>query len=508
MSPVSQLAIPAFNRRRFFYLSAGAATAAVYVTRPGLAGANTPNPVTAANDAFLDAGVVHQIVASFEQGAYDAMVETFLDSSKKEWISATVSIDGSTYYNVGMRLKGNSSLGGAFRMADPEDAQDTPADSTDQATPVAAAEESDGASFTDQPGPGGNFEEPAGLPWLIRLDKYVDDQRHRGVKDLVIRSNNSATSLNEAVALDLIAEAGLASQLAAATGFSVNGSDPVLRLAVELPNDDWMTLRFDADGLLYKGEATGDYSYRGDDPDSYADVFEVEAGDIGDSAENMKPLIEFLDFINNSDDEDFAAAIADRFDVPQYGVYKATMNLINNFDDISGPGNNGYLYYDPETGQFTIVPWDMNLAFGGLGGGPNGGPGGGNGPQMFINGEPVDPSDGFEPPPGAETRSAFGTPVAGFSGPSDGPNSQVGGPGGILGPKTNPLVERIPKIAEYTTLIDDETTRLRVALYDSGKADEFLARWVDVLKQGAGTMVDEATITSESDAIAEQFTKS
>ena len=43
------------------------------------------------------------------------------------------------------------------------------------------------------------------LPWLIRLDKFVDGQTHDGHEDIVVRSNNSQTSLNEAVALDLLA---------------------------------------------------------------------------------------------------------------------------------------------------------------------------------------------------------------------------------------------------------------------------------------------------------------
>jgi spore coat protein CotH len=47
--------------------------------------------------------------------------------------------------------------------------------------------------------------------------------------------------------------------------------------------------------------------------------------------------------------------------------------LLDNFDDIDGPGNNSYLYYNPATGVFAVVPWDHNLALGGFSGG--GGPG-------------------------------------------------------------------------------------------------------------------------------------
>ncbi|MEZ5270152.1 MAG: hypothetical protein R2789_16830 [Microthrixaceae bacterium] len=47
-----------------------------------------------------------------------------------------------------------------------------------------------------------------------------------------------------------------------------------LRLVIEHPDDVWMAENFDAGGALYKAESTGDYSYRGDDPESYVDVFD------------------------------------------------------------------------------------------------------------------------------------------------------------------------------------------------------------------------------------------
>lgn len=97
----------------------------------------------------------------------------------------------------------------------------------------------------------------------------------------MIRANNSDTSLNEAVALDLLEEAGLASQEAVATSFSVNGSTAVLRLAIEHPDDDR-----------------------------------------------------------------FTAELPERLDVEAFATYLAMMDLIGNSDDIDGPGNNAYLWWD------------------------------------------------------------------------------------------------------------------------------------------------------------------
>ena len=46
----------------------------------------------------------------------------------------------------------------------------------------------------------------------MKLDEFVDDQNHDGLEEFVIRSSSSTTALNEAVALELLDLAGLASQ--------------------------------------------------------------------------------------------------------------------------------------------------------------------------------------------------------------------------------------------------------------------------------------------------------
>ncbi len=168
-------------------------------------------------------------------------------------------------------------------------------------------------------------DDPTTLPWLIKLDEFVEDQQHDGLTELVVRSNNSATALNEALALELLDLAGLASQDAVATSFTVNGSEPALRLAIENPDDAWMAAQLDASGALYKAESSGDYTYRGDDPEAYTEVFDQEAGD--DNAD-LTPLIELLDFVNNADDATFEAELESRLDVDAFATYLAMQELL------------------------------------------------------------------------------------------------------------------------------------------------------------------------------------
>jgi spore coat protein CotH len=430
-------------RRRWLVATATAATlalggcAAVSDTSD-TAGVAPATKDVADGEGVWDADTVHDIAVEVDEDAVAAMVDTYQETGEKEWIEATVTIDGETYDRVGLRLKGNSSLRGVTDDAD-----------------------------------------PAELPWLLRLDEFVEDQSVDGYRELVVRSNSSATALNEAVALDLLAEAGLASEHAVASSFSVNGADARLRLVVQNLDEVWEAENFAGEGLLYKAEAGGDWSYRGDDPDAYTDVFDQETGE-----DDLTPLISFLDFLNTSSDEDFAAELPDRLDIASFARYLAFEELVDNFDDIDGPGNNSYLRYDVATGAFTVVAWDHNLAFGGSpGGGPGGGfPGGGDGERP--EGMPTDLPSGM---PGGER-------------PEGGPGGG-GGMGGGMGGGSNVLVERFTAVEEWADLVEDVKADLTAELYDSGYAEEVLDRWTSVLTEQAGDLVDAETVEEEADAI-------
>lgn len=436
--------------------SDAASTESVSADAASLATTEDDEATTASGDLDLfDSSTVHTISVDFDQADYDAMIETFTTTGEKDWISATVTLDGTTYEDVGMRLKGNSSLFGltSETSGNPED-----------------------------------------LPWLIRLNKFVDGADHQGHEDIVIRSNSTETAMNEAVAQELLALTGLASQAPIATEFTVNGGETELRLAVENPDEEWYEDHFaDEDGLLYKADSEGDYSYRGEDPDAYIDVFDQDVGD-----DDLQPLIDFLDFINNVDDETFSNELSDRLDVEAFATYLAFQDLIGNGDDIDGRGNNSFLQYDTTTEQFTVVSWDLNLAFatanvngGGQVGGDVGGAAGGGavgGGRGGAGGGRPDVAGDLGERPGAPGGGAAPVDVA------------AGGVGGGAG-GANVLVERFMAIADFAELYAEQTAELTELLYTSGTVDEVIANWSDVLINEASDLVSEETVAADAAAL-------
>jgi spore coat protein CotH len=317
-------------------------------------------------DVFDDR-IVHQIEVEYDPAEYRRMIESFKSDGTKVYVEATVTIDGTRIEHVGLRLKGNStlfSLGGrgpgAFRR------------------PGAGVDPAFGPPGEERPfprrvggGPGrfgppgqASAEEPERLPWLISFDHFVAGQRYEGYQTLAVRSGSSSmsTALNEALALQLVSLAGEPAEKAMYTSFAVNGAAPVLRLVVEDPDKPFVEDSFEHDGVLYKSLSTGRFEYRGEDPLAYADMFRQITRR---KEHDLKPLIDLLRWTARASDAEFAGKLADHVDVKSFARYVALQNLLLNFDDMAGPGQNYYLWYDLKTRRFTVVTWDLNFAFSG-----------------------------------------------------------------------------------------------------------------------------------------------
>ena len=370
---------------------------------------------------------------AIDDATFGQALSTYRSTGDKAWLEVAVTLDGTTYERCGVRLKGNSTLRRLDADAGPEQ-----------------------------------------YPWLIRLDEVVDGQNHHGVTEVVLRANNSASSLNEAVALDLLAAADLASQ---DHGYAVVrvGDASVLRLVLEHPGDTWAERVLPGDGILYKAEATGDYTYRGTEPASYEEVFDQESGETDD----LTPLIELLRFVDESTDAEFEAGLPDRLDVGAFATYLALEDLMDNDDAIDGPGNNSYLWWDETASRMTVVAWDHNLTFGvsNRPGGQGAGQGGG-GRGGAAGGQP--PADG-------------------------GAAAPQGGGGGGRGPggrAANPLVTRFEGVPAFATLVAEASTRLRAELFTGGVAAASLETWSTLLAAEADEHLDAGTLEQERAAIA------
>ena len=407
-------------------------------------------------DGYLDPDSLHSVEITVDQSAYQEMITAYTSNQTKNWIEATVTVDGVAHEKAGLKLKGNSSLQGI---------------SADTA--------------------------PQQLPWLVRFDKFVDGANHEGMTRMVIRAGATTSALNEAVALDLLATTGLASEKAAHISLSINGSDPVLRLTCQDLDESWVGQNFDVAGLLYKAESTGDYTYRGTDESAYKDVFDQETGEA-----NLTPLIEFLQFINESSDADFQSGLAQRVDVDKMVTYLAFEDVIDNFDDITGPGNNSFLWWAEQANQMTVGAWDHNCAFGLK-------PGAGVGQRWHGDGGQP-PGGGGQPSGGGSAPSngqvPTGQPPGGAGGQQPPDVGRQPGDGGGGGTRANALVDRFNSLMDGETKVSAERDRLKQELYTSGVAQTILDARAKVLTDQAGSLIEQSAVEADKQTIAAYFT--
>jgi len=311
--------------------------------------------------------------------ADEAQWKTMLDNATEEaYIKVDVVINGTTFKDVGIRPKGNSSL------------------------KQVASFDSDRYSFR------------------IKFDKYVEGQTCFGLDQLVVNNMmGDNTYMKEYISYDLMRTIGVDAPYFGFTDVTVNGQPWGLYLTVELYNDSYETRVFgDTTGALYnvkmsmgQGEMPGEdrgpmvtnpaidgrpmgnetpdqrplapsnfpanapgelpvgkgsnmgarnggsLAYSDDDPESYSDIFDNVVGD-EDTAANRR-VITALKALSTGTDLDTY------FDTDAILRYLAAHTIVVNLDSYSSTMAQNYYLYE-RGGQITILPWDYNLAWGGF----------------------------------------------------------------------------------------------------------------------------------------------
>ena len=275
------------------------------------------------------------------------MLSTFREDGEKEYIRADITIDGTLIEDVGLRLKGNSTL---------------------QSLSNNSMGGGGGGGMTQL-----SEDNPEELPWLISFDEYEEGRAYQGMTEIALRpaASGSEVAINEALALELTAESGQITQDYTFTSVTVNGSESAARIVVDTPDTEWADEL--GSGILTKARAGGSLDYVGDDPTEYEDSFkQINA----EGAYDLQPVMTLMKFLNESTDEEFAEELDDYVYTESFAKYLATQEILSNTDAMDGPGNNYYLWYDTTEKQFTVLSWDLNLALFGRGGGMGGGVGG------------------------------------------------------------------------------------------------------------------------------------
>ena len=303
------------------------------------------------------------------------------NATAEEYYQCDVEIGGTTFYRVAIRPKGNTSL-----------------------TSIASDPTTDRYSFK------------------LEFDHYVDGQTCFGLDKLILNNNYAdATNMKEALIYDMYQYLGADASLYNYAKLSVNGEYWGVYLALEAVEDSFLLRNYGVqDGELYKpdsmnigggGEPGGDFkaddmdfenmtppdmdredapqppdssgerpaenfdfpdgkggfsmggggadlNYTDDELDSYETIWD---GEIADTTKaDHKRVVTALKNISEGND------LEDYMDVDNLLRYMAVHVFSVNEDSLSGSMAHNYYLYEAG-GKLNLIPWDYNLALGGMG---------------------------------------------------------------------------------------------------------------------------------------------
>ncbi|MGV8981518.1 CotH kinase family protein [Clostridium sp.] len=268
------------------------------------------------------------------------------NASKKEPRSCNITVNGTTFYNVAINPKGNSSL-----------------------TSIASDDTTDRFS--------------------LKLDfgAFVEGQTCFGLQKIALNNVMSDTSyMKEALSYDLFKYMGVATPAYSYANIKLNGKDWGLYTAVEIIEKSFVQRQFGTSkGNLYKPESMDMLGDNAADKEAQGGMNmggmmgSGKGADLkytGDSASNYSTVKEGAIFNTNSDKDfkkvikmiehlDSGSNLEKYLDVDEVLRYFAVNTFLVNLDSYSGGMYHNYYLYEKD-GVFKIIPWDLNMSFAGM----------------------------------------------------------------------------------------------------------------------------------------------
>ncbi len=192
----------------------------------------------------------------------------------------------------------------------------------------------------------------------LKTDKYVEGQLF-GETERITLNNNAGddTHLATCVAYQVFATAGYPAPLCNIASVSVNGKSTGLYIHIEAIKKRFLKRAFgDKSGSLYEGVDT-------DFVEEWLPRFEAKTSD---TDETWAPLLGVAQALQASDDE-LVAALEKVLNVERFITFWALEVILNHVDGYSGNRNNFRVYFDPADGdRAVLIPWGIDKTSSGM----------------------------------------------------------------------------------------------------------------------------------------------
>lgn len=203
----------------------------------------------------------------------------------------------------------------------------------------------------------------------ISFNSFIKGQKFYELEKLNLNGeHNDPSIVRSKLSWDLMMKAGIPAPRSNHVELYINGHYKGLYINVEHIDEQFVKSRFgNNDGNLYKCLWPADMVYRGADPNLYK--FQTVgrrdyALKTNLTEDDYSDLSNLIDIINNSPYATFPEKLGKVFNVNNFLKYLAIEALISNWDGYSYNKNNFYLYHNQQTDKFEFIPYDLDNTFG------------------------------------------------------------------------------------------------------------------------------------------------
>lgn len=205
-------------------------------------------------------------------------------------------------------------------------------------------------------------------PFKIDLDKIVNSQNINGITTLNLGNNvMDRTGLREALAYELFTQLGVPCSKTTFADVTLDIPGVAENRSVGLYSiPEQLDVRFFARHypkpvtFVLKPENANGFPKQ-DTWKKYEAMYDPKGKPTED---DKKRFMEFVAFLHDSPDAEFAEKLGDYLDIENFARFLAGTVVTSAMDSILAMGHNYYIIRDPVSGKFQFLPWDLDLAFG------------------------------------------------------------------------------------------------------------------------------------------------
>ena len=204
-------------------------------------------------------------------------------------------------------------------------------------------------------------------PYKITMDAFIDNQELYGHKKITLNNGIfDPTKIREVISYKIMSEfmpASRANLVFVRSGTAGNVEDIGVYTSVERVNKRFMDKHFPNDnGHRYKADS-GSMLYRGENINQYDSAYSAKGGD---ENTHYLDLIDVCDVLNNTPINQLRADLDEVFSIDRLTWQAAAGVALMNWDDLRAfapNGHNYYLYEDTLNERLHILPWDWDLGW-------------------------------------------------------------------------------------------------------------------------------------------------